>query len=485
MKSFGKIADLTAARQKEILASVRRIAVFADLESKTVECLQQAEWMEGAPGDKVLVQGEPADAFWMMLDGEIRVELSGAEGERKTIAIHRGNETFGEMPLLAGSPSRANCILSQPSHLLRLSEDGFWQLMLSCPEVRKGILANMALRLEGLQALVMQREKLASLGTMAAGLMHELNNPGSAARRASAQLRENLVRLQQYNLQNCRQGLTEGELGCITDLQQYILEPRKPIAMSSLEQSDAEESLAEWLEEAHVDDAWQLAPPLTGIGLNADRLGCVRSGVRPETLSGVLHWVEALASSIQQLGTIEESITRVTELVSAVKRYSYAEKVCQQALDIHESLQSALIILGYKIRQKEIQIIREFASDIPPLEFKGSGLSQVWTNLIDNAIDAAPQKGHITVHTWRKDQEIFVSICDDGPGIPDEHKDHIFEPFFTSKPVGVGTGLGLSIAAKIINMHFGGDIRFETRPGRTEFIVRLPLQSATAAKCQP
>jgi signal transduction histidine kinase len=484
MKSLGKVADLSAARQNEILTSLRRIAVFAELESKTVECLQHADWMEGETGDKVLAQGEPADAFWILLDGEIRVELSGPEGERKTLAIHRGNETFGEMPLLAGSPSRANCILGQPSHLLRLSEDGFWQLMMSCPTVRKGILANMALRLEGLQVLVMQREKLASLGTMAAGLMHELNNPGSAARRASAQLRENLIRLEQYNLRNCREGLNPAELNCMADLQQYILEPRKPAAMSSLDQSDAEEALTAWLEEAHVDDPWKLAPALAGIGLNADRLACVRSSVRKEMLSGILQWVEALASSVQQLGTIEESITRVTELVTAVKRYSYAEKVCRQAIDIRESLQSALIILGHKIRQKEIQIIREFAEDVPPLEFKASGLSQVWTNLIDNAIDAAPQKGHITVRTWRKDQEIFVGICDDGPGIPDEHKDHIFEPFFTSKPVGVGTGLGLSIAAKIINMHFGGDIRFETQPGRTEFIVRLPLQSATATKCQ-
>lgn len=484
MKSQGKFADLSDAEQQALLSSVRRITIFSDLQPATVECLEQAELIEADAGDRVLQQGEMADSFWILLDGEMRVEIAGPEGERKTLAIHRGGETFGEMPLLAGSPNRANCIISKPSHLLRLFEDSFWLLMMRCPEIRKGILANMALRLEGLQVLVMQREKLASLGTMAAGLMHELNNPGSAARRATAQLRGNLTRLQELDLQNCRRGLNGDELNCIADLQQYVLEPRKLAAMSSLDQADAEEALAQWIEEAGIEDGWKLAPALAGTGLTAEKLACIRSGVRAEVLPGVLHWVEALVSSMQQLGTIEESITRVTELVSAVKRYSYAEKNCHQSIDIHESLQSTLIILGYKIRQKEIQIVREFSPDLPALELKASGLSQVWTNLIDNAIDAAPQHGQIVIRTWKKDSDVFVSICDNGAGIPEEHQAHIFEPFFTSKPVGVGTGLGLSIASKIVSMHFGGDIRFESKPGNTEFIVRLPQQSIGTPKCE-
>jgi signal transduction histidine kinase len=202
-------------------------------------------------------------------------------------------------------------------------------------------------------------------------------------------------------------------------------------------------------------------------------------------LPDVLEWAEALISSVQQLATIEESITRVTELVVAVKRYSYAEKSCQQSIDVHESLQSALVILGYKIRHKEIYVSREFSSDLPALQVKTGGLSQVWTNLLDNAIDAAPQKGHITIRTWMEGKDILVGIRDDGSGISEEHRPHIFEPFFTSKPVGVGTGLGLSIAYKIITLNFGGDIRFESEPGSTEFIVRLPKPDPAAAgpKC--
>jgi signal transduction histidine kinase len=483
MKSYGKFADLPLVEQQALLTSVRRIAVFADLQDATIECLQGSELVEADAGDRVLEQGELAHSFWILLDGGLRVEIAGPDGARRTIAIHRGSETFGEMPLLAGSPNRADCIISQPSRLLRLDEDGFWQLMKTCPNVRKGILANMALRLEGLQSLVMQREKLASLGTMAAGLMHELNNPGAAARRATAQLRENFTRLQELNLRNARSGFTAVELDCIADLQRYILEPRTLAAISSIEQADAEEALAEWLEQAGIEDAWKLAPALAGAGLTAEKLACASSTFRAETIAGALHWVEALVSSVQQLATIEESITRVTELVSAVKRYSYAEKTCQQAIDVNESVQSALVILGYKIRQKEIHVLREFSADLPTLHLKTGGLSQVWTNLLDNAIDAAPEGGHIAIRTWATGGDLFVAIRDDGPGISEEHQAHIFEPFFTSKPVGVGTGLGLSIADKIITVHFGGEIRFESKPGSTEFIVRLPQSSAGGARC--
>jgi signal transduction histidine kinase len=213
------------------------------------------------------------------------------------------------------------------------------------------------------------------------------------------------------------------------------------------------------------------------MGLTAEKLECLRANFRPAALTDTFEWVEALVSSVQQLDTIEESITRVTELVMAVKHYSYAEKMCCTAVDVHKSLQSALMILGHKIRHKEIQVSKMFGEDVPILESAATGLHQVWMNLLDNAVDAAPQKGHIIVRTWVEGGDILVSVRDDGAGIPAENRRHIFEPFFTSKPEGVGTGLGLSIAYKIVTKHFGGDIRFESEPGKTEFIVQLPQQS--------
>lgn len=478
MKNEGKFADLPAAQREVLLQKVRCIPLFAKPDEKTNECLQGADVIEAESGDCVLGQEQTRRYFWILLEGGLRAEYVEPDGTRKPLATHHGCETFGEVPLLAGSANRVECTMTEPSRLLRVEEDSFWQLMATRPSVRRGILSNLTNRQQGLQGMLLQREKMASLGTMAAGLMHELNNPGSAAKRASTQLRESLTHLQELNLRTCRMGLQPQELSCIADLQQYILQPQKCVSMSSLDQADAEESLCGWLDQAGVQDSWKLAPPLAGMGLTAEKLECLRANFRPAALTDTFRWVEALVSSVQQLDTIEESITRVTELVMAVKQYSYAEKMCCAAVDVHKSLQSALMILGHKIRYKEIQVSKMFSGDVPVLESGATGLHQVWMNLLDNAVDAAPQKGHITVRTWVEDGNILVSVSDDGAGIPEENRRHIFEPFFTSKPEGVGTGLGLSIAYKIVTKHFGGDIRFESEPGKTEFIVQLPEHPA-------
>lgn len=482
MKNQGKFADLPAADQQSLLVKVHCIPLFADLDEKTRECLQQAELIDVEAGECVLGQEMQKRFFWILLEGGLRAEFVEPDGMRRPLATHHGCETFGEVPLLTGSASRVECTMIEPSQLLRVEEDSFWQLMTTCPNVRKGILANLVMRQQGLQGMLLQREKMASLGTMAAGLMHELNNPGSAAKRASTQLRESLTHLQELNLRTCRMGLDAKELDCMADLQHYVLQPQKAVAVNSLDQADAEEALADWLEAAGVQDAWKLAPPLAGAGLTAEKLECLRANFRAGTVSEAFQWLEALAASVQQLDTIEESITRVTELVMAVKHYSYAEKMSCQSIDIHKSLQSALMILGHKIRHKEIQVAKVFSADVPILESAATGLHQVWMNLLDNAVDAAPQRGHITVRTWVEGRDVYVGVLDDGPGIPAEHRPHIFEAFFTSKAEGLGTGLGLNIAQKIATEHFGGDIRFESEPGKTEFIVRLPLDGLEAAK---
>lgn len=480
MKNKGKIAELPPAQQEQLLAEVRRIPIFADMDDSIARCLRDAELMEANAGDCAIKVGELTQSFWVLLSGTIRTEYIASDGVQRFLGTRSDCETFGEVPLLAGSPSKLQYAVLKPARLLRLNEAMFWQMLASCPQVRKGIVGNMATRLEGLQSVVMHQEKLASLGTMAAGLMHELNNPGSAARRATAQLRENLRRLQELSLRSCRMDLHAEELNCMADLQEYILQPHKLEAVSSLAQSDAEDALSQWLEGAGIEDAWKLGPSLASIGLTASSLECARTSFRPEALSGALHWVEALVSSMQQLATIEESVTRVSELVMAVKRYSYAEKTGSQTVDVHESLQSTLVILGHKIRQKEIDVTRDFSPDLPLLHVQAGGLHQVWTNLLDNAIDAVAQQGHVTLRTWVEDDDVCISISDDGPGVPPENLAHIFEPFFTSKPLGVGTGLGLSIARKIVMGRFGGDIQFTSEPGNTQFIVRLPKRQPVA-----
>jgi signal transduction histidine kinase len=279
--------------------------------------------------------------------------------------------------------------------------------------------------------------------------------------------------------------LNEEQKQCMFQLQEHALEKERSLRMNSLEQSDAEEALATWMENANVEDAWKLAPALVAIGITAEELECARAEFPGPYFPDALNWLEALVSSMQLVATIEESVGRVSDLVKAVKSYAYEGKGQKQAVDVNESLYATLVILAHKFRQKEIVLEKDLAANLPPLQCECSGLNQVWTNLLDNAIDAVPQGGHIRIHTWEEEtpadaeatrkprRYLCIAIADDGPGIPLESQPRIFDPFYTTKAVGVGTGLGLGIVQRITEQ-YGGQVTFASEPGNTEFRVRLP-----------
>jgi signal transduction histidine kinase len=341
----------------------------------------------------------------------------------------------------------------------------------------------MAERLQAYQVEALHREKLISLGTLAAGLMHELHNPGSAAKRAASQLRENLLRLQQLSLRSADKPKTQLQLECMKSLLEKTLGACHAPVMSSLEQSDAEEEMAEWLAASGVENAYNIAPALVGIGLKREELGCAKDTFEAESFSDALNWLEALVSSVSQVSAIEESIARISELVMAVKKFAYDDRSQARELDVHDSLQSTLTILGHKLRGRQITVEKRFAAAPSTIKTRGSALSQVWTNLIDNAVDASKEGGVIEIATWAETGTepgwLAVSITDHGAGIPPEVLPRIFEAFFTTKPQGTGTGLGLEIVHRIVTLKFGGTIEVESKPGKTRFIVRLPLSGST------
>ena len=466
----------------ELFAQLRKVPILSSLKDDELHCIEGVRELR-IDRDEVLVrQGEPAHYFWILLEGEIRVYQTLTDGQEATIYKMESGNAFGELPLLANIPNTVNLQASMSSHLLQLDEEQFWSLMTSCPDVRKAILGNMAMRFQKLQSITVQQEKLASLGTLAAGLMHELNNPGSAARRAASQLRENLMRMHEVSLKFKEHELTKDQRICMYEMQKQALEVKHPIMMNSLEQSDAEETLAEWMETANIDNAWKMAPTLVSIGMNAKELEGVRKEFDGPLLSEALSWLEAMASSMQLVGTIEESIGRVTDLVHAVKSYAYEGKGQKQTIDINNSIHATLVILGHKLREKEIELEKDFSTDLPALHCECSGLNQIWTNLLDNAIDAVPQRGQIKVHTWaetstvdNRHTDLCISVTDNGSGIPLESQPQIFDPFYTTKPVGIGTGIGLGIVQRIVDQ-YGGTIRFASEPGNTEFVVRLPSE---------
>jgi signal transduction histidine kinase len=443
----------------ETLQRLRSVPILASLDEESIHCFDYAEELHVESGYEVARQGEISNHFWVLLNGRIQVAMEMADGYQQVVHVLEPGVSFGEVTLLANIPTTTTLKTMEPSHLVRLDEDQFWDLMTLCPGVRKAVLANMAQRLAKMQHGNFHQEKMAALGTMAAGLMHELNNPGAAARRASVQLRENLMRMHRLTAKWARTHLTDAQKQCMFDLQEMALGAKPKVTMSSLDQSDAEEALAEWMESAAIEDAWRIAPTLVSIGLTEDSLSCARATFDGPEFSDAINWLEALVSSMQLVGTIEESIGRVTDLVAAVKSYAYEGRGQKQTLDVNRS------------------IYKQLAPDLPLLHSDCQGLNQIWTNLLDNAIDASPQGGRIRLKTWAERdgdrEDLFILVSDNGSGIPAECQAKIFDPFYTTKPVGVGTGLGLGIVHRIVEQ-FGGSIRFSSMPGETEFVVRLP-----------
>jgi signal transduction histidine kinase len=460
---------------RDLYQELVQVPVFSQIRPEDLECLGEVDLITAEAGTELIRQDDERHAYWVILSGEVRGEKVLPNGERTKFTIFTSGETFGEIPMLAVRKAKVICTVTQLTRMVRFKEDTFWKLMSQCPMVRRAVLGTMAERLQAYQEQAVHREKLIALGTLAAGLMHELNNPGAAATRAASQMRENLTRLQELSLRFCAVPLSSPQLECLRDLQDEAFTSARPAAVSSLEEADAEEALLEWLEAAGVDNAWKISPTLSGSGLDAASLECARSVFDRPKLSDALNWMGALVSSVQLLGTIEESISRVSSLVMAVKKFSRPDEVVSHELDVHDNIQSALTILAHKFRLKELRVEKDFAAASAKLTTRGSGLGQVWTNILDNAIDASPQKGIVTIRTWNEGGKLSVAIADRGAGIPKENWTQIFEPFFTTKPVGEGTGLGLDIAHRIVSEQYGGEITFDSSPQGTEFKVKLPI----------
>jgi signal transduction histidine kinase len=480
-----RIESASSEEVVEALRSTRPFAAVGVEELRTALADGPSVERVFAPAGAVLVRPEEDRRYyWLVLDGETRAERPEEDGSLTLAGSAHSGDGFGEVTILFAK-NRSPFLVSavRGSTLIRIDEAGFWKLMACCAETRKVVLADMAQRFQAYQTEALHREKLVSLGTLAAGLMHELHNPGSAAKRSASQLRQNLTRLQEMSLRSASKPKTQLQLECMHSLLTHAVRGCHAPAMSSLEQSDAEEAMSEWLQSAGVENAYTIGPALVAIGFHQQELACARAEFDAASFSDTLNWLEALVSSVSLVCAIEESIARISELVMAVKKFAYADRKPEQEEDLHDNLQSTLTILGHKLRIREIEVEKRFEANPSTIRSRGSALSQVWTNLIDNAADASPERGKIEIATWNErgtgeePDWLAVSIADHGAGIPPEVRPHIFEAFFTTKPQGSGTGLGLEIVNRIVTQKFGGKIDVESEPGNTRFIVRLPVKS--------
>lgn len=453
------------------------VPAFVDLPEDQIEWfLSQSQEEVLASGESPFRPGDPADAMFVILEGQLqaRGELGG---ETVVIPIKAGSVT-GVLPFSRMKQFSVGVRAITDARVLRFPAALFPELIQKMPELTHRLVGLMADRIRETTRIEQQRDRLASLGKLSAGLAHELNNPASAAKRAAGQLRDALKRIKSASHELGRRELTPTQKAEIESLESSLLKTDE-VPPDALTMSDLEGQIDSLLRSHGQNDLWQLAADLAHKNVKPAALESLFATLDAQTARAALVRIAAWLEVVSLLNEIESGTSRISDLVRAIKEYTYMDLTPQQNVDIAKSLETTLTIMNHKLKHG-VTVKRDYGSVPLLVNSFGSELNQVWTNLIDNAIAAMNGKGELRVRTYREDECVVVEIADNGKGIPAEAKAHIFEPFFTTKGVGEGTGLGLDTVMRIVKKHHG-NVEVVSKPGDTKFQVWLPVANGVSA----
>ncbi|MBC7927194.1 MAG: GHKL domain-containing protein [Bryobacteraceae bacterium] len=456
-----------------LVEKIRSITLLSDYSD------EELQWFEDngiearfAPGEIISAKGDPADRIVLLLEGEVE----GRSDDRSTY-IAKAGEITGKLPHSRMEKFFLTVRAVGHVHAVSIEESKFGEMLERLPKLEVRLIRLMADRIRDFTASEVQQSKLAALGKLSAGLAHELNNPASAAARAADSLREKLVSVRDLDCAIAAADLTPQQRAAIVTAESKALaHARSCVGLDAMTRSDREDELGSLLSGFGVKDGWDLAPELADAGFDAKILKDFASQTGP-VMREALGRVASLIALDRLAEEIQDSMGRISGLVKAIKEYSYMDSSKEREVDIHKDIENTLRILDSKIRRSGVDVQRDYDKTLPLICANGSELNQVWTNLIDNAIDAMENTSGekmLRIRTTVRLDRIVVEVLDTGPGIPEELRQKIFEPFFTTKKQGQGTGLGLDFVQKIVRRHHG-DLRLESKPGRTCFQILLPI----------
>ncbi|MDX8153413.1 ATP-binding protein [Patulibacter brassicae] len=466
-------------------AELRAVDLFDGLDDE-----QLARWAAVAipvdlpAGTIVAAQGRPPVGVHLLLRGTVQNVMFDA-GRREPTGLQVAPTWMGAVAVVLDGVHAVQMQLVEDGRIAVIPAEDFRRIVYEQPVVRERVLSKVSPVAQRMAAVGQNRERLAGLGRMAAGLAHELNNPAAAAQRAAAHLAHAIESVSGAMGEFVAAGISlESAQGLVALQQRAIAHAAACTALDALDAADAEDDLQDRLEDLGVERAWKIVEPLARGGADDAWVDEVVALAGPAA-GPAFHWIAATLAAQGLASELQESTARISSLVGAIKSYAYVDRGEIVEVDVHEGLETTLVVMGHKLKRTRIEVVRDYDRTLPKLMARGPELNQVWTNLIDNAIQALGESGTITISTRRDGPCVLVDVSDDGPGMPPEVRERVFESFFTTKDVGQGTGLGLSTARSIVVDRHDGSLTVDSEPGRTTFHVWIPFEPGARGPAAP